>query len=72
MTDDRVALFELLDRRADDDFVREMLSFAAHRLMELQAEAKTGAAHAARSADWTTHRNGYRERSWEARSGTID
>ena len=36
MTDDRVALLELIERSADADLVREMLSFAAERLMEAE------------------------------------
>ncbi len=45
MTDDRLALFELIDQRADDDLVRDMLAFAAARLMdcEVEVEAATGA-----------------------------
>jgi hypothetical protein len=33
MTDDRMALLELIEKRADTDLVREMLAFAAARLM---------------------------------------
>ena len=44
MTDDRMALIELIEKRADTDLVREMLAFAAERLMELEVEAMTGAA----------------------------
>lgn len=33
MTDERQALFELIEKRADTDFVRELLAFAAERLM---------------------------------------
>ena len=32
MTDDRMALFELIEKRADTDLVREMLAFVAERL----------------------------------------
>ena len=47
MTDDRMALLELVEQRADGDLVREMLAFAAERIMEAEVEARTGAAKGA-------------------------
>lgn len=72
MTDHRMALLELIEKRADGDLVRELLAFAADRMMELEVEARTGAPVGARSADRLTHRNGYRERAWETRAGRVD
>jgi hypothetical protein len=72
MTDDRQALFELLEKRADTDLVRELLAFAAERLMAIEVEALTGAAHGERSAERINQRNGYRDRAWETRAGRID
>jgi putative transposase len=72
MTDESMALIELIEKGADQDFVREMLAFAAERLMEAEVEARTGAAHGAREAGRLVHRNGYRERPWETRVGRID
>lgn len=72
MTDDRMALIELIEKGADSDLVRELLAFAAERMMELEVEARTGAPAGARSPDRLTHRNGYRERAWETRAGRID
>src|ERR671928_1712653 len=72
MTDDRMALLELIEKRADGDLVREMLAFAAERLMAMQVEALTGARAGVRSPDRINHRNGYRERAWETRVGRID
>ena len=51
MTDDRMALIELIEKGADSDLVRELLAFAADRMMELEVEAKTGAPAGARSPD---------------------
>ena len=72
MTDDRMALLDLIEKRADSDLVREMLAFAAERLMDLEVEAKTGVPAGARSPERLNHRNGYRERAWDTRAGRID
>jgi putative transposase len=72
MTDDRMALLDLIEKRADVDLVREMLAFAAERLMAMQVEALTGARAGVRSPDRINHRNGYRERAWDTRVGRID
>lgn len=49
MTDDRMALIELIEQGADSDLVREMLAFAAEHMMDLEIEAKTGAPCGSRS-----------------------
>ena len=72
MTDDRMALVELIEKRADTDLVREMLAFAAARLMDLEVETLTGAPAGLRSPERLNHRNGYRERAWDTRAGRID
>jgi len=51
MTDDRMALIELIEKGADGDLVRELLAFAAERMMELEVEARTGAPAGQRSPD---------------------
>jgi transposase-like protein len=72
MTEDRMALLELIEKGADSDLVREMLAFAAGRLMDAEVQARTGAAHGARDPDRIVQRNGYRERAWDTRVGQID
>jgi transposase-like protein len=72
MTDERMALIELIEKGADADLIRDMLAFAAERLMSLEVEALTGAPAGVRSPDRLTHRNGYRERAWDTRAGRID
>ena len=72
MTDEMMSLQALLEKSSDTDLLREMIGYAAHRLMELEVENLTGAAHGERSADRITHRNGYRERDWETRAGTVE
>jgi putative transposase len=71
MTATNMDLRELLEKTADTDFLREMIGFTAQRLMELEVETLTGAAHGARDPDRLTHRNGYRAREWQTRAGTV-
>ena len=72
MTEERMALLELVEKSADADLVREMLAFAAERIMDAEVEALTGAAKGARTALRENHRNGYRERNWDTRAGGIE
>ncbi len=72
MTQDMMALRALLEKSSDADLLREMIGFTAERLMALEVEGLTGAGHGERSADRITHRNGYRDRSWETRAGTVE
>ena len=72
MTDAKIALLELVEQEANADLVREMLAFAAERIMDMEIEAKTGAPAGTRSADRLNHRNGYRERNWDTRAGRIE
>ena len=72
MTDERMALIELIEKGADADLVRELLAFAADRMMELEVEARTGVPAGARSPDRLNQRNGYRERAWDTRAGRIE
>jgi transposase-like protein len=72
MTDDRLALQALLEKTPDANYLREMICFAAQRLMELDIESRTGAAHGKRSSERQAQRNGYRDRDWETRAGTVE
>jgi putative transposase len=72
MTDEMMSLRRLLEKSSDADLLREMIGFTAQRLMELEIEGLTGAAHGERSPERTNQRNGYRDRLWETRAGTVD
>lgn len=49
-----------------------MIGFAAQRLMDLEVGALTGAGYGEKSSDRLAQRNGYRERDWETRAGTVE
>jgi transposase-like protein len=62
MTTARMALLERIEKRAEGDLVRELLAFAAERLMAAEVEGLRGAGHGERSPDRANQRDGYRAR----------
>ena len=72
MTNDKIALRELLEKGSDTTFLREMIGFAAQRLMELETDGLCGAGHGERSEERTNQCNGYRDRDWQTRAGTVE
>ena len=69
---DMMTLRALLEKSSDADLLREMIAFTAERLMALEVEGLTGAAPGERSPERINHRNGYRDRVWETRAGTVE
>ena len=67
-----MTLRTLLEKSSDTDLLREMIGFTAQRLMALEVESLTGAAPGERSPDRINQRNGYRDRDWETRAGTVE
>src|SRR5580692_8206818 len=72
MTKTSIALAELVEKGAQDEVVRELLSHVAERLMEFEIEQRTGAEYGERTSERSNSRNGYRERLWDTRVGSVD
>lgn len=72
MTKASMALTELAEKGPDLDMLREMLEFATQRLMEFDVENRCGAPYGERGVPRANSRNGYRDRTWETRAGSID
>src|ERR1700751_2770090 len=71
MTDDRMALVDLLQKSGDGDFLRAVAEAVLQILMEADVEGLIGAGRHERSADRLNYRNGYRERSLDPRPGSL-
>ena len=67
-----MALTELAEKGADIDVLRQMVQFMAQRLMELDVEGRCGAGYDEKSAERLNSRNGYRERTWDTRAGSVE
>ena len=67
-----MALTELAEKGADADLLREMIQYVAQRMMDMDVESLCAAGYAERSPERLNSRNGYRERLWETRTGSVD
>lgn len=54
------------------DFLRELVQMFAQSLIDAEATQKVGANSYERTEERKTQRNGYREREWNTRLGTLD
>jgi putative transposase len=57
---------------ADVDLLREMVRAFAENLMSAEADARCGAPYGERSDERVNRRNGYRDRDFDTRAGTIE
>ena len=71
-TKTNIALAELTEKGADSDLLRDMIQYVAQRMMELDTEGLCAAAYGERSPERSNSRNGYRERLWQTRAGSVD
>ena len=72
MTQDMMSLRTFVEKTPDADLLREMIGFAAERLMELELSAATGAGYGEKNPLRQAQRNGYRDRDWQTRAGTVE
>src|SRR3978361_1383795 len=72
MTTPTIALTELDGKGADVTVLPQMVQFMAQRLMEIDVEGRCGAGYDEKSAERTNSRNGYRDRTWQTRAGTVE
>ncbi len=70
----RMALLELLRKTGEDDtdFLRDGVRALAHALMELEVTQHVGAERHERTPARSGQRNGYRDRDWDTRVGTVE
>src|ERR671923_2023243 len=59
-------------QEAHPDLLREMLATMVQELMGAEAQQLCGAEYGERTSERTNSRNGYREREWDTRAGTIE
>ena len=76
MAKDRIEREELASKLLEtaargSDPLREMAEMMAAFLMEAEVSEQIGAEPHERSAERSTHRNGYRDRRWDTRLGTL-
>jgi putative transposase len=76
MTDvGRMSVQELLGKVLADehaDVLRQAVCWLAQELMEAEVSQAAGAGYGERSGDRVARRNGYRERAWDTRVGSIE
>src|SRR3954451_6044858 len=71
----RIGLEQLLRKarvEGDADFLKEGVRLLSEAIMEMEVEDHVGATRHQRTSARTGQRNGYRQREWDTRAGTIE
>src|SRR4029450_9320647 len=71
MTEERMALVELLQKSGDGDFLRSLAEAVLQILMEADVEGLSGPRPPQRRAERLNYRNGYRDRTFDTRLGPL-
>ena len=71
MTEERLALAELIEKAGDGDFLRAVAEAVLQLLMETDVEGLIGVGRHERSPERLNYRNGYRDRTLDTRLGTL-
>lgn len=71
MTEERMALVERLQQSGDGDFLRSVAEAVLRILREADVEGLIGAGRRERSAERLNYQNGYRDRTFETRLGSL-
>src|SRR5215218_6086114 len=71
MTEDKLPLAELLAKSGDADFLRSVAEAVLQMLMEADVEGLIGAGRHERTGERLNWRNGFRDRSFDTRLGTL-
>ncbi len=71
MTEESLPFAELLQKAGDGDFLRSAAEAVLQMLMEADVDGVIGAGRHERSVERSTYRNGYRDRAFETRLGTL-
>ncbi len=74
MAEESMPVLDLLRKgeEAREDPLREIVRWTIQELMEAEVSAQIGAGRYERSGERVTQRNGYRERPWDTRVGTLE
>src|SRR5689334_25318593 len=71
MTEDTMTLVDLLQKSGESDFLKSVAEAVLQILMEADVEGLIAAGRHERSAERLNYRNGYRERSFDTRLGSL-
>ena len=72
MTDPMMHLRSPVEKTPDADILRDMIAFAAERLMEMEVGNLTGVGYGEKSPALLVQRNGHRDRGLQTRAGTVE